>query len=222
MNEIEEKINNFNRTIKVPFLEEVLKELDLAYTLDDPVFLAFDTFNVSSDFDLEKREQCVNVLSTFYGKTKSSTFNNETNTVEPIINKLGLSQDEIKSFFSDFNAEVRQEEDKRNEEIRKFIENKKLQPGKVSQYKEDHPIAPSDIYKTLMKEQSEYPELMILFKACVRYFSLFIKDKCISSLFRTKYIEKKFNLQLFFFPLFHEDLLSPGLPRATHLLKLLA
>ena len=37
-------------------------------------------------------------------------------------------------------------------------------------------------------------------KACVRYFSVFLKDKCISSLFRTKYIEKKFNLQLFFLP----------------------
>ena len=37
-----------------------------------------------------------------------------------------------------------------------------------------------------------------VFLACVRYFSLFLKDKCISSLFRMKYIEKKFNLQLFF------------------------
>ena len=35
-------------------------------------------------------------------------------------------------------------------------------------------------------------------KAGVRYFSLFLKGKCISSLFRTKYIEKKFNLQLLF------------------------
>ena len=33
------------------------------------------------------------------------------------------------------------------------------------------------------------------------------------------YIGKKFNLQLFFFPLFHEDLFSPGLPRATRLLE---
>ena len=38
------------------------------------------------------------------------------------------------------------------------------------------------------------------FKACVRYFSLFLKDKCIFSLFQTKYIEKKCNLQLFFRP----------------------
>ena len=59
---------------------------------------------------------------------------------------------------------MRREEDKRNEEIRKLIENKKLQPGKAAQYKEDHPTAPSDIHETLMKERSEYPELMILFK----------------------------------------------------------
>ena len=58
------------------------------------------------------------------------------------------------------------------------------------------------------------------FKACVSYFSLFLKDKCISSLFRTKYIEKKFNkFSCFFFPLFHEHLFSPGLPRATRLLE---
>ena len=53
----------------------------------------------------------------------------------------------------------------------------------------------------------------------VRYFSLFLNDKCISSLVRMQYIEKKFTLQLFFFSLFHEHLFSPGLPCATHLLK---
>ena len=41
-----------------------------------------------------------------------------------------------------------------------------------------------------------------LFKACVRYFSLFLKDKCISSLVRTNYIEKKFNLVVFSFHCF--------------------
>ena len=81
--------------------------IDLVFSLDDPVFLAFDAFNVSSDFDLEKREQCVNVLSTFYDEPKSSTYNNETNTAELIIDKLRLRQDEIRSFFSDFNVEVR-------------------------------------------------------------------------------------------------------------------
>ena len=37
-------------------------------------------------------------------------------------------------------------------------------------------------------------------KACVCYFSLF-KKKCLSLLFQTNYIEKKFNLQLFFLPI---------------------
>ena len=38
-------------------------------------------------------------------------------------------------------------------------------------------------------------------KAYVRYFSLFLKEKCISSLFQMEYIEKKFNLQLCFLPI---------------------
>ena len=58
-----------------------------------------------------------------------------------------------------------------------------------------------------------------MFKACVRYFSLFLKDKCISSSFRTKYIEKKFNLPLFFLPSIHEHLFSLGISRATCLLE---
>ena len=58
------------------------------------------------------------------------------------------------------------------------------------------------------------------FKANVRYFSLFLKDKCVSSLFWMKHTEKKFNLLLFFFsPQFHEHLFSPGLPCATRLLE---
>ena len=39
-----------------------------------------------------------------------------------------------------------------------------------------------------------------LLKACVHYFSLFLKEQCVSWLFWTKYFEKKFNLQLFYLP----------------------
>ena len=60
----------------------------------------------------------------------------------------------------------------------------------------------------------------VTFKACVCYFPLFLKGKCISSLFWRKYIEKKFNLQLFCSPLFRENLFSPGLPHATRLLEI--
>ena len=60
---------------------------------------------------------------------------------------------------------------------------------------------------------------MTRLKACVCYISLFLKDKCISSLFWMKYIEKKFSLKCFFFPLFHEHLFCPGLPCATRILE---
>ena len=38
-------------------------------------------------------------------------------------------------------------------------------------------------------------------KACVRYFSLFLKEQYVSWLFRTKYFEIKSNLQLLYFPI---------------------
>ena len=52
-----------------------------------------------------------------------------------------------------------------------------------------------------------------LIKACVHYFSLFLKGKCISSLFRTKYIKKKFNLQLFFLPTVSQTFILSGATR---------
>ena len=38
-------------------------------------------------------------------------------------------------------------------------------------------------------------------KACVRYFSLFLKEQYVSWLFQTKYFEIKFNLQLLYLPI---------------------
>ena len=40
----------------------------------------------------------------------------------------------------------------------------------------------------------------INFKACVCYFSLFLKEQCFSWFFQTKYFEKKLNFQLFYLP----------------------
>ena len=41
---------------------------------------------------------------------------------------------------------------------------------------------------------------MALLKACVHYFSLFLKEQCASCSFRAKYFEKKYNLQLLYLP----------------------
>lgn len=48
---------------KIPFLEAVLQELDLAFHLDDPIFLVIDAVNVASVFGIEKRIKCTNVLN---------------------------------------------------------------------------------------------------------------------------------------------------------------
>ena len=48
---------------------------------------------------------------------------------------------------------------------------------------------------------------------------LFLKDKCISSLFSMNYMEKKFNLQLFFLPTVSQTFVFSGLPCATRLLE---
>ena len=46
---------------------------------------------------------------------------------------------------------------------------------------------------TIRSNLCDYSDVYFIVKACVRYFSLFLKGKCISLLFRTKYIEKKFS-----------------------------
>ena len=56
------------------------------------------------------------------------------------------------------------------------------------------------ISPNLTVNQQNHSTSILFFKACVRYFSLFLKYKCFSLLVRTKYIEKKFNLKLFFLP----------------------
>ena len=58
-----------------------------------------------------------------------------------------------------------------------------------------------------------------LLKACVRYFLLFLKEQCVSSLFRTKYFEKKFTVQLLYLSIVSWTFFSPELPRAARLLK---
>ena len=67
-------------------------------------------------------------------------------------------------------------------------------------------------------------QLSAILKACARfYFSLFLKYKCISFLFRRKYIKKKFNFVVFSshcFMIIHSCLSDHGLPTFLKLLDL--
>ena len=55
--------------------------------------------------------------------------------------------------------------------------------------------------------------------ACVPYFSLFVKEHCVSWLFLTKYFERKLNLHLFFLPTVSRTFILSWIPRAARLLK---
>ena len=44
---IEERISHFNLQIKKTFLTKLIRELNRALQLDDPVFVAFDAFTIN-------------------------------------------------------------------------------------------------------------------------------------------------------------------------------
>ena len=83
---------------------------------------------------------------------------------------------------------------------------------KINKYNWNWPHIPDHPYRKLITGGTEFRKANPLLKPYVHYFSLSLKEKCISSLLWTKYIKKKFNLPLFFFPSFHEHLLSLELP----------
>ena len=56
-------------------------------------------------------------------------------------------------------------------------------------------------------------------KACVRYFSLFLKEQCSFGYFDENTLKRNLTYSCFNFPLFHKHLFSHELPRAAHLLK---
>ena len=108
--------------------------------------------------------QCVNVLKEFYGEPQQSIFSGETNISYPVIDKIQLNEELITSFFLDFQAEVKRERGLLNSKIRKLIQIKKLKPENVDQFKEENPISAESVFKSLMKERAQYPDILILFK----------------------------------------------------------
>ena len=60
--------------------------------------------------------------------------------------------------------------------------------------------AQNEVFQVLWKIYAQY-FFEFLLKAFVRYFSLFLKEQYVSWLFRTKYFEIKFNLQLLYLPI---------------------
>ena len=55
-------------------------------------------------------------------------------------------------------------------------------------------------YTLINFTEVKYSSPLTNIKACVRYFSLLLKEQYVSWLFQTKYFETKFNLQLLYLP----------------------
>ena len=167
---IEERLAYFNMEIKKPFLTELIQELDQALQLDDPVFLAFDAFNVTSSFTESERLDKIKVLLEFYGTMKSSTFKNETKVAAALISKENVTEDSIKSFLVSFDNAITQAQEKLNAAIRELVRTKQLESHKVESYKEEHPVSLDTVFRDIYTERDHYPELLKLVK-----FALLIK-----------------------------------------------
>ena len=167
--EINRVLNSFDQEIKKLFLREVLREVEVAIQVNDPVFLAFDIFNPNAKLSKVEIKEKVNRLIKFYGESKDSKFGGEVNKADPLINLQEITDECIDRFFDDFDRFVKKEEDKRNADIRSLVNTKELEPNKIVQYKDDHPIVASKIYKLMFLEHEQYDQLLKIFK-----FSLLI------------------------------------------------
>ena len=73
------------KNIKEPFLRDILIKLKSAVTIDNPIFLAYDVFNISARHTEEEQLQMVNMLTMFYGSQQSSSFESRKNIASSLI-----------------------------------------------------------------------------------------------------------------------------------------
>ena len=83
--ELQELIDDFKKNIKEPFLRDILIKLKSAVTIDNPIFLAYDVFNISARHTEEEQLQMVNMLTMFYGSQQSSSFESRKNIASSLI-----------------------------------------------------------------------------------------------------------------------------------------
>ena len=84
--ELQELIDDLKKKhIKEPFLRDILIKLKSAVTIDNPIFLAYDVFNISARHTEEEQLQMVNMLTMFYGSQQSSSFESRKNIASSLI-----------------------------------------------------------------------------------------------------------------------------------------
>ena len=143
-------INRFRQQVKAPFMAALIKELQNVLQINDPVFLAFNVFNVTTKYSFQERSEHVNVLAKYYGSSKTSKMGDSTITAPPNLSNEAVDEQTAKTFFTDFDNSVKREEDCRNKEIRVLVSSGKLNANQVESYKNDHPVALDKVYADLI------------------------------------------------------------------------
>ena len=161
---LQDRIDEFNRNIKTPYMADLISELDQAMGLNDPVLLAYDVFNVSTTFTQEERYGFIKTLGNFYGETKSSTFQRNNNTALPLIQKENILEATIDHFFGEFDDAVRREQVKINTKIKELVKTGQLTSDLVENYKCEHPVSLDCVYADMVVDRAFYPDLMKLLK----------------------------------------------------------
>jgi hypothetical protein len=168
---LDEAIADFKTRIKIPFMQDLINEIDNALKVNDNVFLSFDVFNVRNVNNLSniERVDMLTKLIDFYGTRQISNFRNEEVVAEPLFKFKEPIEGATQFFFQDFTRALVSEEARSDEEVATLLANKKLNINDVDSYKDEHPIQADAIYRRMVGDREQYPEIMKLFK-----FSLLI------------------------------------------------
>ena len=95
-------INCFRQQVKAPFMTALIEELQNALQINDPVFLAFDVFNVTKECSFQERIEHINILAKYYGSSKTSKMGDSTITAPPNLSNEAVAEQTAKAFFTDF------------------------------------------------------------------------------------------------------------------------
>ena len=100
-------INCFRQQVKALFITALMEELQNTLQINDPVFLAFDVFNVTIKYSFQERIEHINILAKYYGSSKTSKVGDSTITAPPNLSNEAVDEQTAKTFFTDFDDSVK-------------------------------------------------------------------------------------------------------------------
>ena len=95
-------INCFCQQVKASFMTALIEELQNALQINDPVFLAFDVFNVTTKYSFQERIEHIKVLAKYYRSSKTSKMGDSTITAPLNLSNEAVDEQTADTFFTDF------------------------------------------------------------------------------------------------------------------------